>query len=86
MVSAEDSYPSDLGSIPSAANLRKSEGEFLIMANGHGGARKNSGRKKLGRNISIRVTVEEHSFLKLIRDNSIDPVFALNFLKQSNPQ
>ena len=42
----------------------------------HGGAREGSGRKKLHRNISIRVTIGEKDLLDFIRQHSIDPVEA----------
>lgn len=39
----------------------------------HGGAREGSGRKKLNRDINIRVTIGEKNLLDYIRQNSIDP-------------
>lgn len=42
----------------------------------HGGAREGSGRKKLHRDISIRVTIGEKDLLDFIRQHSIDPVEA----------
>lgn len=42
----------------------------------HGGSREGAGRKKLYRNISIRVTISEKDLLDFIRQHSIDPVEA----------
>lgn len=39
----------------------------------HGGRREGSGRKKLNRNINIRVTVYEKDLLDFLRENCIDP-------------
>lgn len=44
----------------------------------HGGARQNSGRKKLNRTKSIRVTIEEKNLIIYIRNNFISPEQILN--------
>ena len=44
----------------------------------HGGARKNSGRKKLNRTESIRLTLEEKELIICIRNNFINPEQLLN--------
>lgn len=49
---------------------------------GHGGARKNSGRKALHRNISKRITVDENDLIEFLRHRNLNPSEAKKKLAQ----